>query len=147
MPSDQTDPTKQAVDAVLKRGANIAKIIEATQQVIRKGDADLAWQFDTSAAPVLETEGRLSPGVVLSPSELTVGEMCHVIDETGVGWDQLDLKRDPRVFRAVITAVITARNPEIGGDADKARKIAEKVTTAEFDAGYSLVEKRPADPT
>ncbi len=140
------DATADAVKAVKAGKINLADLTAAMRYVIENGGAVVLWELDCGAIPVLADEGLLG-NLIIRPGELTIGEQCAIVDDTGQGWDGFNPQTDPRHLRALLTAVLANRNPNIAGDRAKAQAIADKVTTDEFDAAFRIVEQRPADPT
>lgn len=140
------DATGDAVKAVKAGKINLAELTAAMRYVIENGGAVVLWELDCSKIDVLADEGRLG-SLVIRPGDLTIGEQCAIVDDTGQGWDGFNPQTDPRHLRALLTAVLVNRNPDIDGDRNKAQAIADKVTTDQFDAAFRIVESRPADPT
>ena len=143
--SPQADVTADTVKAVKAGHVDLASVAAAMRYVIENGGAVVTWELDAARIPVLVDEGKL--GGVIRPGELTIGEQCYIVDTTGVGWDGFNPQGDPRHLRALLTAVIGHRNPDLNQDFTRAQTIAEKVTTDQFDAAFTYSEQRPADPT
>ena len=137
--------TEQVAKQIRSGKADLAKVTEAIRAVITTATATVQWRFHPEQIEVLRDAGKL--GGPVQASDLTVGEQVYIMDQTNLDWSHFDPRVDQKAALVFMTALIAHRNPEVGRDYDKARAIAEQVTTGEFDDAYSIVEQRPADPT